>query len=174
MVFLASLEHSLLLTKNSSKCRRHVAGDCFKLSTISRVFYLTGNSWRCVYILNCVLIETENWEEALFLKMLFSKKSPPIGIFCDASVLKWLKSTLLRKKVENAKQITNKEANLSEEKIKSAQKWFDMHFEVQDNSMFFHSKAVLREQQQNCIFWVRWCIWQKVLTWKMELEPRTI
>ena len=52
MVFLALLELSLLLTKNSSKCRRHVAGDCFKLSTISRVFYLTGNSWRCVYISN--------------------------------------------------------------------------------------------------------------------------
>ena len=118
MVFLASLELSLLLTKNSSKCRRHVAGDCFKLSTISRVFYLTGNSWRCVYILNCVLIETENWEEALFLKMLFSKKSPPIGIFCDASVLKWLKSTRRRKKVEMQNKLQIRRQTFQKRKLK--------------------------------------------------------
>lgn len=118
MVFLALLELSLLLTKNSSKCRRHVAGDCFKLSTISRVFYLTGNSWRCVYISNCVLIETENWEEALFLKMLFSKKSPPIGIFCDASVLKWLKSTRRRKKVEMQNKLQIRRQTFQKRKLK--------------------------------------------------------
>ena len=140
MVFLASLELSLLLTKNSSKCRRRGRRLLQYLDNFTSFFKTWRNFGRDVYVLK----KTESETKQRFFENVVWQKVATDWHFLWCFVGKVNTTT---QESWDAKQITNKEANLSEEKIKSAQKWFDMHFEVQDNSMFFHSKAVLREQQ---------------------------
>lgn len=112
MVFLASLELSLLLTKNSSKCRRHVAGDCFNIWTISRAFLKLDGILDAMFTF---------WKKlrvrlsSVFLKMLFGKKSPPIGIFCDVSSVK---STRRRKKVEMQNKLQIRRQTFQKRKLK--------------------------------------------------------